>query len=306
MSPFDFKYDPEDLESLLLHKTFGELYPEEQRFVLQYIDSEEEYNSMRATLLTIQSNDDSPKISARPETKEQLLNLFSKQNQTSGFKAWLNSTFLPLLAPKNSRLVISFGVMAAVVFSVLLLREDESSGRLAMLNEKETQDIAFPEQGKEVPSELDLESPTINAAEAENEIDIADEYAIKGAQETGSFDLNENILEPEDELLIAEEASPINGKMSDEIAEAFVVEDVTSPSEDIEVRSIDPGVALSKVQTEATTLSLDEVSVQSHSPTSFTLSDQGSLFSIDASIEANLSVNVKKKSNLIESLYTAY
>lgn len=306
MSPFDFKYDPEDLESLLLHKTFGELYPEEQRFVLQYIDSEEEYNSMRATLLTIQSNDDSPKISARPETKEQLLDLFSKQNQTSGFKVWLNSTFLPLFAPKNRSLVISFGVMAAVVFSVILLREDESSARLAMLNDKETKDIAFPEQAKEMPSESDLDSPSINESEAEKEIDSRDEYATPPAQVRESINLKEEALKNENQPLIADAASPKNEERNDEMAEAFDVQDATNLSEDIEVRSIESDVALSKVQTEAMTLSLDEVVVQSHSANSFTLSNQGSLFTMEPVIEGALSVNVKKKSNLIESLYTAY
>ncbi|MDG1158365.1 MAG: hypothetical protein P8N19_02660 [Flavobacteriales bacterium] len=306
MSPFDFKYDPEDLESLLLHKTFGELYPEEQRFVLQYIDSEEEYNSMRATLLTIQSNDDSPQISARPESKERLMELFSKQNQTSAFRIWLNSTFLPLLAPKNRNLVISFGVMAALVFSVLLLREDESSARLAMLNEKETKDIAFPEQVKEMPSDTNLERSSLNESEADKAIETLDEDATKLAQARESIDLKEDALDFDKEELIANEASPTNEEVSDEMADVLETGNAIALSEDIQIRSVDSDVAVSKVQAESITLSLDEVSVQSHSPTSFKLSDQGSLFSIDASIEANLSVNVKKKSNLIESLYTAY
>ena len=48
-----FKYDPEDLESLLLNKRFNELYPEEKEFVLRHMDSAEEDASMRKTLLSI-------------------------------------------------------------------------------------------------------------------------------------------------------------------------------------------------------------------------------------------------------------
>jgi hypothetical protein len=34
------KYDPEDIESLLKHKTFSELYPEEREFILKHIAHE--------------------------------------------------------------------------------------------------------------------------------------------------------------------------------------------------------------------------------------------------------------------------
>jgi len=62
------KYDPEDIESLLLNKEFSELYKEEKAFILRHIDSEEEYNAMRKALLNIttSNNEDIPLI---PDSK---------------------------------------------------------------------------------------------------------------------------------------------------------------------------------------------------------------------------------------------
>jgi hypothetical protein len=47
----DFKYDPEDIESLMMHKHFTELLPDEREFVLKHIDSESEYEHLRETLM---------------------------------------------------------------------------------------------------------------------------------------------------------------------------------------------------------------------------------------------------------------
>ena len=51
----ELKYDPEDIESLLKHKAFAELYPEEKSFVLKHISNEDEYENLRSTLLEIQA-----------------------------------------------------------------------------------------------------------------------------------------------------------------------------------------------------------------------------------------------------------
>ena len=59
------KYDPEDIESLMMHKTFSDLYPEERAFVLKHLDSELEYESMRNTLISVQSRDKSDRILLR-------------------------------------------------------------------------------------------------------------------------------------------------------------------------------------------------------------------------------------------------
>lgn len=47
------EYDPNDLEALLMHKSFAELFEDERAFVLQHLSDEEEYNSMRKMLLQL-------------------------------------------------------------------------------------------------------------------------------------------------------------------------------------------------------------------------------------------------------------
>ena len=44
-------YRHEDIEALLMSKAFGELLAEEKAFVMQHVQSEDEYNSLRALLL---------------------------------------------------------------------------------------------------------------------------------------------------------------------------------------------------------------------------------------------------------------
>lgn len=49
----DATYDPNDLEALMMHKSFSELYEDERAFALQHIADEDEYNSMRQMLLQL-------------------------------------------------------------------------------------------------------------------------------------------------------------------------------------------------------------------------------------------------------------
>ncbi|NNE56464.1 MAG: hypothetical protein HKN32_10615, partial [Flavobacteriales bacterium] len=86
------KYDPEDIESLLLHKEYVELYPEEKKFVLEHMDSIEEYDSMRKTLLSIQQTEGPGRIEPREGMKEALLAEFASERR-GGFVIWLNSLF---------------------------------------------------------------------------------------------------------------------------------------------------------------------------------------------------------------------
>lgn len=87
------KYDPEDIESLLQHKSFDELYPEERAFVLNHMESPEEYASMRQTLLELQAIDwDKDGIEPRKEIKERLMQEFAVERK-GGFIIWLNTLF---------------------------------------------------------------------------------------------------------------------------------------------------------------------------------------------------------------------
>jgi hypothetical protein len=87
------KYDPEDIESLLLHKEFGDLYESEKTFVLKHISSEEEYAGMREQLLQIQQlmaeNDDRDFFKPDPRRREKLI-AYMKESKPERV-LWLNS-----------------------------------------------------------------------------------------------------------------------------------------------------------------------------------------------------------------------
>jgi hypothetical protein len=87
------KYDPEDIESLLLHKQFNELYPEEKEFVLRHIENQDEYESLRKTLFEVHnSSNDSDWLEPDHSLKRDLMAEFSREKR-GRFFVWLNALF---------------------------------------------------------------------------------------------------------------------------------------------------------------------------------------------------------------------
>ncbi|MCB0762358.1 MAG: hypothetical protein KDC12_12600 [Flavobacteriales bacterium] len=118
------KYDPEDIESLLLNKRFDELYPEEEAFVLEHLDSPDEYETMRRTLLELEQIDWSEnQIQPRRDIRRTLLAEF-KSERRGGFVFWLNSLFA---MPESGRwyqnrgLQLALGLLIIALISSLLL-----------------------------------------------------------------------------------------------------------------------------------------------------------------------------------------
>lgn len=84
------KYDPEDIESLLRHKNFDELYESERNFVLRHLSSQEEYAAMRNALLLVdESSRRDDQLRANPKTKQALLRQFEEQGPRPVI--WLNT-----------------------------------------------------------------------------------------------------------------------------------------------------------------------------------------------------------------------
>lgn len=84
----------------MMHKPFEELYPEEKEFVLQHLDSVEEYESMRKTLQAVlESNSMHNRIEPRVGMKEDLLAELGKERR-GGFVLWLNGLFAGIRAPE--------------------------------------------------------------------------------------------------------------------------------------------------------------------------------------------------------------
>ena len=108
-------YDPEDLESLLEHKNFNELYPEERQFVLRHIDSESEYDSLRQTLLSLRGllkND--VDITPDQSIRRNVLDVFEARHKRPGFS--LNAWFMLFTERFNGyRPVLAFGALLGIV-----------------------------------------------------------------------------------------------------------------------------------------------------------------------------------------------
>jgi hypothetical protein len=136
-----YKYDPEDIESLLLHKQFHELYPEEKEFVLRHVASEDEYESLRTTLFlmhdtTHQDHWEEPD----PAIKANLLREFAGEEK-KGFFIWLNSLFAmptmpeivwyrrPAVRYAFASLVVLFGVGGAL----LMFNNNKQSADIAQV-----------------------------------------------------------------------------------------------------------------------------------------------------------------------------
>lgn len=94
-------YFPEDIEQLLVTKTYEELLPEEEKFVLQHVDSKDEYKLMRNTLLAIKneiSNHES--LKPDPQIKTDLLSLMEEKKRRTG---WFNlNSFWGFLFPEEA------------------------------------------------------------------------------------------------------------------------------------------------------------------------------------------------------------
>lgn len=108
-------YDPEDIESLLEHKSFNELYPEERQFVLRHIDSEREYESLRETLLTLRGLvKEGSDITPDKTIRRNVLSAFEAQHKRPGFS--LNSWFLVFTERFNGfKPALAFGVLVGAI-----------------------------------------------------------------------------------------------------------------------------------------------------------------------------------------------
>lgn len=127
----NFKYDPEDIESLLLHKQFSELFDEEKEFVLRYIGNEEEYESLRQTLFHMQDAPDYEEwLEPDPDIKKNLLAEFAGEEKF-GFKIWLNNLFHGIIPDWVKQ--PAFGVVfatACVAIVVMIFLKNRNSAEL--------------------------------------------------------------------------------------------------------------------------------------------------------------------------------
>lgn len=126
----DRKYDPEDIESLLMHKQFYELYPEEKEFVLQFIEGPEEYESMRKTLFELRNASKNGEwLDPDPSLKAELMKEFATENK-SGFRVWLNSLFVmpEVIWYKQPAFRLAMATCVVVFGIVIVMRNSGAEG----------------------------------------------------------------------------------------------------------------------------------------------------------------------------------
>lgn len=180
------KYDPEDLESLMIHKSFEELYPEEKEFVLRHLDGPAEYESMRLTLIAVQEKLHKGKgIQPRPEIKSELLAKFNTQRSTPAWIIWLNG-LLTFRMPEL-KWAIPVAIAAMVLFGWIFFFDTQSpTARLAERNESK-EELKRPFVKEESPSQTEntAELPTapsteiVEAEEIEKELLEMDDSDFK-------------------------------------------------------------------------------------------------------------------------------
>ncbi|WP_306643823.1 hypothetical protein [Sanyastnella coralliicola] len=202
-----YTYDPEDIESLMKHKSFSELYADERAFVLKHIDDEDEYESMRHLLLSMSNVSSDDGLRSRPATKEAVMAAFREQRKRP---AWytLNGLMSLLVIPERKWFLqpgLQLAALVGVILSVaILLPSSDESNLVAEADTTETQPDqrvatdtatyrATPiEESNEVDNELQENSGTKEIIEPTPE--EAEELDI--SQEGRFADVNQTTYEP--------------------------------------------------------------------------------------------------------------
>jgi hypothetical protein len=175
----EFTYDPEDLERLLKEKSFSELLPEEKAFVLQFVENDLEYDSMRETLeslIAVPSMEEA--ISPKAATKEALMAAFSaktvenqkeEREEKTGFWAWLWTTNKTILYRPGFQLAS----LALVLVSVFYIATFSPIDRTAQVIKKEpSPKESTANESKKEERKITLESVTEEEEEEEEEEEV--------------------------------------------------------------------------------------------------------------------------------------
>lgn len=160
-------YNPEDIEELLMNKSFDELLLEEREFVLNHVESEQEYKELRNTLLSIKKySEEQDQLVVPHRIKSELMKLMEQKKKPFGWFS-LNSfgVFLfPSGVPFYKKPGIQFAslsLMLLFVINIGLDRIESQPGKLAINTIKEERHT-LPKN--------DIHTPEIAPLEERNEL----------------------------------------------------------------------------------------------------------------------------------------
>lgn len=221
-----YTYDPEDLESLMRHKSFSELYPEEREFVLKHLSGEDEYTSMRTLLETLESAPDDT-TPLREDHKAEVMAAYRQAKHRPQFS--LNQFFAFLWpADRNfyQRPAFALGVVVLLIAGFVVLdpfSPNTSDGLLAEHVEK-----TGTETETETEMETETEAETGTEAEIEMDADSFREETDSESQVAESADVNKRVLPESVEEVMADE---LLAEVDDE---EIIEEDATASAEFVE------------------------------------------------------------------------
>lgn len=187
------KYDPEDIESLMLHKQFNELYPEEKEFVLRHLDDEQAYENMRKLLLEIReiaASDDM--LTPDPSIREYLLSELSREKK-GRFSVWLNSLFtapdIPWFRQTGTRLAFGMVILLVGVAGMLQwsVQKNEITGRRTFSENRTEKEEEIQKTEKATENNVSA-TETISKVEVDNSFTAIPEEppVIREIQQAGA------------------------------------------------------------------------------------------------------------------------
>lgn len=115
-----YTYNSQDIEDLLINKSFDELSEKEKEFALTQVDSESEYSEMRNTLITVMqiASEEAP-VYVPNKIKEDLMSLMERKKKPLG---WLGLGAIgSFLFPSNTPMFKKPGLQLATIGLMLLL-----------------------------------------------------------------------------------------------------------------------------------------------------------------------------------------
>lgn len=197
----------DNINELILQKSFDKLTPEEQAQAIAYAGSEEEYNQLRTTLLAITSsfNDETEEELAAAEvvdTKKDLMARFESKYGTQNNRVKV----VPMYRKPMFQLAVAASLTLIVVFTFPLFNtKQQENGQLA-------QNKSFSETGEIAPAKD--EAAALNMHTTDSQPVTVNEGYVSTAQET---ERSANSIMPVPEKEISSEG---NGKKTEMLDEA--------------------------------------------------------------------------------------
>lgn len=198
-----YTYDPEDLESLLLHKDFNDLYPDEKAFVLKHLSGAEEYADMQQTMRLLGELSPGDPMQPSRDRKESVMSAYrNTQNKRVWFS--LNSIFSFLVIPERNLFrqpVFQLAVLFVLIASSLWWYNDisvhEHASQLAEIEVKDLKDEAPQKEAtvNENTSAVEVTQEHIESLEAASPTESDDTFDKGSNEVTESIEIEREIEE---------------------------------------------------------------------------------------------------------------